>query len=464
MKKMNLSLRSRISFYYISVTALLTALLFLIIYGVVSDTVYRHLDSDLNLESLEVINSIVVMDDKFVFANPFEWNEREHGQIEVNPIFVQVVDTSGKILKKTGNLLKGGLNFNPGLKQKIYFNTKLTGSPTRQLQMPIKNPVGSTLGYLIVAMPLEESALVLKNLKIVLIAAYPLVLIFLFSISRYIAGKSIQPINSVIKTAERISKENLEERIQLPLHKDEIYILTSTINELLDRLEDAVLREKQFTSDASHELRTPLSVIKGTLEVLIRKPREREEYVNKIKYCISEVDRISGLVEQLLLLARYESGKVQPLFSKVNLTKSLENVLLRLQGLINDKGMQVNFNSNTFSYVNADQSMLEIILDNIISNSIKYSHQSRLIDISITEQERTTLCKIRDYGIGLDENQLLHLFDRFYRSDESRDSQIPGNGLGLAIVKKLADLQNFIIEVSSKPGSGTSFLISFPVK
>ena len=132
-------------------------------------------------------------------------------------------------------------------------------------------------------MPLEESALVLENLKIVLFIAYPLVLIFLFSVSRYIAGKSIKPINKVINTAEKITKENLDKRIDLPEHKDEIYILTSTINELLNRLQDAVLREKQFTADASHELRTPLSVIKGTLEVLIRKPRKREEYEDKNK-------------------------------------------------------------------------------------------------------------------------------------------------------------------------------------
>ena len=126
---MNFSLRNRISFYFIVVTALLTGLLFLLIYSVVSDTVYRHLDSDLNLESLEVINSVVVMDNKFIFANPFEWNEREHGQIEVNPIFVQVVDTAGNVLKKTGNLLEDNLSFNPSLKQKKYFNTKLSGAP-----------------------------------------------------------------------------------------------------------------------------------------------------------------------------------------------------------------------------------------------------------------------------------------------------------------------------------------------
>src|SRR5512139_762628 len=103
-----------------------------------------------------------------------------------------------------------------------------------------------------------------------------------------------------------------DERIELPANKDEIYTLTSTINQLLDRLEDAVLREKQFTSDASHELRTPLAAIKGTLEVLIRKPREVEQYESKISYCIIEVDRMSTIIDQLLMLARYDGGKISP--------------------------------------------------------------------------------------------------------------------------------------------------------
>ena len=461
---MNLSLRNRISSYFIGVTAILTGILFLTIYAVVSNTVYRHLDQDLNLESHEVINSLVILDNKFVFANPFEWNEREHGQIEVNPIFVQVIDTAGNVLRKTGNLLEDSLRFHPDLKQKNCFNTQLSGAPTRQLQMPITNPVGVTLGYLIIAMPLEESALVLENLKIVLLVAFPLVLVFLFSISRYIAGKSIRPINQVINTAEIITRENLEKRIDLPQHKDEIYTLTSTINELLNRLQDAVLREKQFTADASHELRTPLSVIKGTLEVLIRKPREQEEYVSKIRYCINEVDRISNLVDQLLILARYESGKALPIFTKVNLTKSIETVLLRLQGAIQQNQMEINFDSGKLSYVTADESMLEIILENIISNSIKYSGNSKNIDISIVELDNSVSCNIKDYGIGLTEEQISRIFDRFYRADESRTSRIIGNGLGLAIVKRLTDLQNLKIKISGNTESGTNFSLIFEKK
>jgi len=460
---MQLSLRNRITFFYLAATSLLIGILFITIYLVVHQTVYSHLDDDLNAEANEIQKNLVVLNDQFIFANTFEWNENEHGQIEVNPVFVQVVDNKGATLKKTGNLLSGNLKFDHTLKSKTYFNTKLSGAPTRQVQIPIKNPIGKILGYIIIAMPLEESAVVLNNLFAVLMGTFWIMLFVLFYITRFIAGASISPINKVITTAERITKENLDERIELPVHKDEIYTLTSTINDLLNRLEDAVLREKQFTSDASHELRTPLSVIKGTLEVLIRRPREVEQYESKIRYCIDEADRMSNLIDQLLMLARYESGKLTPMISKINVNDSINSAIIRLRNFIDQKNIKVNFSRNENVLVNADKAMLETILENIISNSIKYSDEGKQIDISIDNNNGKIVCSIKDYGIGMNEEQASKIFDRFYRADESRTPEGGSNGIGMAIVKKLADLQSLELKVDSKFNSGTTIFIYFPL-
>ncbi len=462
MKK--LSLRNRISFYYLVATAVLILILFITIYYVVHKTVYTHLDGDLKTESSEVFKSIVILNDKFIFANPFEWTEKEHSQIEVNPTFVQVCDTNGFVVKKTGNLLDSRLKFSPGEKAKIFFDAELSKQPTRQLQMPIQNPHGKVLGYLIIAIPLEESAVVLNNLRTVLFFAYPAVLIVLFFITRFFAGKSIEPVNSVISTAERITKENLEERIELPLHKDELYKLTSTINQLLDRLEDAVIREKQFTSDASHELRTPLAVIKGTLEVLIRKPREVQQYESKISYCINEVNRMSNIIDQLLMLARYDSGKISPNIQKINLNDEVLSVVNRLKNQTESKNISVEIsNPENNITVTADPNMTGIIFENILSNSIKYSNPDTTIKIKIRKNKTIAVCSVIDQGIGMTEDQVIKIFDRFYRADESRNSKVTGNGLGLAIVKKLSDIQNLKLEILSQPQSGTTVIINFPL-
>ncbi|MBK7632288.1 MAG: HAMP domain-containing protein [Ignavibacteriales bacterium] len=335
---MNLSFRNRISAYYLFATAMMIAIIFIAIYLIVQKTVFSHLKDDLDSE-LKELNSTIIMynDSSLVFANPLEWEEGEHRQIEVNPTFIQVSDKFGNTIKKTSNLLSDSLILNKNIQSKFYNNTHLSNSPVYQVQYPIVNSKNKILAYILVAIPLQESEIVLENLQKALIVSFPIILIILFFTARYIAGKSIAPINNVITTANRITRENLKERISLPENKDEIYLLISTINELLNRLEDNLLREKQFTSDASHELRTPLSVIKGTLEVLIRKPREVHQYEEKINYCIRETDRITKLIDQLMFLARYDSGNVLPNKIKIDLEPIISDTISRLNSLIVEK-------------------------------------------------------------------------------------------------------------------------------
>jgi signal transduction histidine kinase len=457
---LNFSFKNRIAFYYLSATALITAFIFITIYLVVLKTVYNHLNDDLNSELNELSSSIVVSNNnEIIFANPFEWLEGEHKQIEVNPVFVQVSDKNGKTLKKTSNLLQDSLEIISSEDQKFFRNTYLSKSPVYQVQLPIKNNQNKIVGYSLVAMPLEESEIVLLNLRKTLIISYPIILIILFLVTRYIAGKSIRPINDVIATANRITRENLNERIPLPESKDEIRLLIETINELLNRLEDNLLREKQFTSDASHELRTPLSVIKGTLEVLIRKPREIPQYEEKIKYCIDETDRITRLINELLLLARYDTGKVLPEKMDVDVRKLILNINERLNPLLTNKNIKIIVNECDDTVVKADQAMMEIILDNIINNSIKYSDADKTIEISLNSTNENITCKIKDQGYGMRPEQIKKIFDRFYRNDDSRNSEIGGFGLGLSIVKKLCDLQGIELNVESELGFGTSFTL-----
>ncbi len=459
---MKLNFRNRIATWYLVATALLIAGLFSAIYIIVNNTVYSHLDSDLDLELKEVKNSIVTAGGEIIFANPFEWNEREHGQIEVNPTFVQVSDKHGRVIKKTGNLVSDSLEYRDDVSKQIYFDSELSGSPIRQVQYPFYDADKNLLAYLSIAVPLEESALVLSNLREALLISFPAILLILFLVTRLIAGKSIAPVHNVINTANKISKENISERISPPPHNDEIYALTSTINGLLNRLEDALLRERQFTSDASHELRTPLSVIKGTLEVLIRKPREVVQYEDKIQYCISETDRMTKLIDQLLLLARYDTGKIIPIKTEFQLSEKIDLVLQRLFPLIEDKGISINRDIDENLRLNADPGMTEIILENILTNAIKYSRNNNSIDLTAARNGNGILFSVRDYGIGMTEMQIKNIFDRFYRADESRSSEAGGFGLGLAISKKLCDIQDIKINVESIPGKGTNFILHLP--
>lgn len=455
------SFSNRIALYFLSATAMLIAVIFVAIYFVVSGSVYRYLDEDLKAESSELQNGIVTFNDRIIIANLKEWDEGEHNQIEVNPTFVQITDTTGAILKQSPNLVKEKLAIFPVYKTQTYFNIHLGKSSVRQVQTPITID-RKIIGFLSVAIPLDDSLLVLKNLRMVLMFAFPLVLLILYFIVVFIARKSIDPVYQLTQAAQKITRENLNQRIQLPKYKDEIYTLVNTINSLLDRLEDAVLREKQFTADASHELRTPLSSLKGTLEVLLRKQREPEQYIEKIQYGLSEVNRMTVLVEHLLLLARYEAGAIPVNLKNVQIEEMVHGMAVRLSERLDKNHISLKINIPPEIEIFSDPFMLEQILENLTTNAIKFSNRGDEVEIGYRNDHSQRILWVRDQGIGMTPQQIDQIFERFYRVDESRNFAVKGNGLGMAIVKRFADILKLKISISSQPGNGTVVEVLFP--
>jgi signal transduction histidine kinase len=290
------------------------------------------------------------------------------------------------------------------------------------------------------------------------------ILLFLFFIARFFAGRSIKPINAIINTSKIITKDNLKTRIPLPKTRDELYTLSKTINNLLNRIEDAIEREKQFTSDASHELRTPLTVIKGTLEVLIRKERDSKEYEEKINYCINEVDHLNMLVDQLLLMARFENQKQNINPESVYLNSLILDVLTLNSEKVNAKKINIKFDSKEDYYIQSDNFLVITILRNIISNAIKYTNVGGEVVILLSKQNEKIICKISDNGIGIERGDLEAIFNPFFRSNSTDHPEIKGTGLGLSIVKRITELLHIKFKIESEMGTGTTVTLSFNEK
>ncbi|MBP6558225.1 MAG: HAMP domain-containing histidine kinase, partial [Flavobacterium sp.] len=224
---------------------------------------------------------------------------------------------------------------------------------------------------------------------------------------------------------------------------------------------NAIEREKQFTSDASHELRTPLAVIKGTLEVLVRKPRNPEEYKEKIDFCVSEVNRLNHLVDELLLLARFENQKQTLKIEKVLLNGLFLDVISRNATIIAEKKIKCITNFDKDYYVNTDSYLLCIIVNNILTNAVKYSKPNDTINFDIIETEDKLLCSVSDHGIGIAEEDLQKIFDQFYRSKSNEHPEIKGTGLGLSIVKRLSLLLQIDLQIESEENKGTKVVLGF---
>ena len=457
---MKTAYKERIARRLTLVTALIILVVFLLIYFVASFTVVRNIDQELQLETDKHRDQIFLVNGEIRFLHWDEWEELEHSQIQLDPIFIEIVDLKGNSMDRSPNLRENHLSFSQekSLKKEAW-TQKIGSGEVRQRQVPLYN-AGSLEGYLLLAKSFEDSRELLDNLRNVLVIFYPLILISLFLTMRFLAGKSIEPIKEIIQKTNQITQKNLNERIPEPELDDEIGQLTRSINSLLGRLEQSLKREKQFTSDASHELRTPLSVLRGTLEVLIRKPRTSEEYEQKIKTSLATIDRMSAMLDQLLALARVENFK--------NLVKEELELVTFLEELADhttsEKQRKITFQPQiSFPiYIRINEKSLEMILENLLQNAIKYSSANSDIFLRVGKSDTHAYIEVADEGIGISPEHLAQIFDPFFREKVALDQGIPGTGLGLAIVKKLAQESQIKLSVVSNKDIGSTFRLDFP--
>lgn len=456
---MKLSFKKRIALFNTMAVAITTALVFIIIYAVVYFTSYHHLDRDLRFEKDEIISNLFWKGDSIIINKMPEWEEAEHRQIEVNPTFIQVVDSKGQLVFRSANMQTNHFVFDPAIKKENFYNSEVNNQRIRLGQFPILNGNGKIIAQLTIGVSQQESYTILHNLLFTLCIAFPLMLLVLYQVILLAASKAIAPVHQLIHTASQINDTNISTRLPMPANEDEIHQLATTINELLNRIEASIQQQKQFTADASHEMRTPLSAIRGILEVLLRKKRETEQYETKIKEVIVQVDRLTLLFDQMLQLARLETGTSLGRKEPVSLYKAVTSITEKWEVEVSKKQIQIHIHISQQATVPADLFFLERILDNLFSNALKYSNESGNIYCEWNEAKKTLT--IKDEGPGIAQEQLPYLFNRFYRVDNSRSSHIQGNGLGLAIVKKLADLQHIILSVTSIENEGTAFTLQF---
>ncbi|MCF8261963.1 MAG: HAMP domain-containing protein [Melioribacteraceae bacterium] len=456
---MNLKLRNRIAIYYTIILAMILAISFFGIYKIVNNSLITSLDSKLVAESEEIQAGLDLDADSVKIKNYQEWHEAEHAETTINPIFIQIFNPDFTTAEKSENLGLDYLTPQTNLTSGKIYQTSLAQFPVRQLQKQITNTKGKIIGHLLVAVSRNEIEQLLKNLRITLIIIFPFSLLIAFVLSKIIAGSSISPVKTIIETAQNVTQKNLDKRLPIPKHRDELYFLTESLNDLLDRLQKALLVEKQFTADASHELRTPLTALKGTLEVILRRPRTTEYYEDKLPQLLEEVNKITILVDQLLLLARVDS--IEKIVRKQNssINSLLTRVIQRFEPLLLNKNIDVVYTSFDELETEFDQELTEIAFNNILANAIKYSLNASEILIDVDADLKQV--SIINSGESIPQKEIASVFERFYRVENVRNSNISGAGLGLSIVKRFLDIQKIKFDLSTTGDSKTVFKIYF---
>jgi two-component system, OmpR family, sensor kinase len=274
----------------------------------------------------------------------------------------------------------------------------------------------------------------------------------------FLATRAIRPIDAISETAARISTGNLNERIDHTHMDRELGALAAVLNETFERLETSFERQKQFTGDAAHELRTPLTVILSQTQLALRGQRGTDEYREALQACERAAQRMRNLTESLLVLSRLDSH-TEPLASTpCDLAEIAREGVELLQPLAREHGVTVRGNFAAAPAI-GDRQRLGQILTNLVTNAFQHSAPGSEVQVSTQSNGSTVSLHVSDQGPGISQKHLLHIFDRFYRTDESRNRRSGGAGLGLAICKAIADAHHATLTAESTIGKGTTFTL-----
>lgn len=345
--------------------------------------------------------------------------------------------------------------------QAIYETFNLPGYPIRIVTRPIIE--NKNLLYLVqTASSLQGQEDALDELRTRLFLFVPATLLVTSLVGWFLATMALRPVGKMIAKAQGIRANRLNERMEVPLTGDELQRLAETFNGMLSRLESAFKRLRQFSAAASHELRTPLTVMKGELEVAMRRPRDLQEYQRVLGTQLEVINEMVSIVEQLLALAHSEEGEEAIEWRPVELTDLVMETSGEWKALAEKKGVKLSFKTKENHCVRGERGLLKRLLSNLLDNAIKHTPAGGDVRVDLESHGEEACLVVSDTGSGIPAEELPKIFDKFFSRQPSSGEGQASMGIGLGLCRWIVEAHQGRIEVSSLPGEGTTFRIFLP--
>ena len=277
----------------------------------------------------------------------------------------------------------------------------------------------------------------------------------------FMARRAVSGVEAVTRTAKNISAGSLEERVPVKADNDEIDQLASTFNHMLDRIQNLVMGMKEISDNIAHDLRSPIARIRGGAEVALTTGQNLEEFKQMAASHIEECDRLLDMINTMLMISKTETGIGEFRTQRVDFATVVREAYELFQPVAGDRGVRMSFEGESVVIVMGDISMLQRLSANLLDNALKYTPAGGRVHISVrSEAGPAAVLTVTDTGIGIAENDLPLVFDRFFRCDPSRSET--GAGLGLSLAKAIVNAHGGRIEVKSELGAGTTFRVILP--
>jgi heavy metal sensor kinase len=317
--------------------------------------------------------------------------------------------------------------------------------------------------FVAIAASLANVRSIQRRLLITLLISIPLAILLSLVGGAILARQAIEPLNKMTGTAERISVDHLDERIELQDADIELKRLAEAFNQMLERLDASFKQIRQFTADASHELRTPVAILMGETDLAVNNLLDYEECKAALSSRREELQRMAQIVDDLLALSQFDHGQ-QPLQRKqLDFSDLVIEICEQQRNQARSKGVDLQLIGTAPVEMDGDATRLRQMVRNVLDNAIKYTPSGGDVNVELNQtQNHKFELRVSDTGIGIPDNALGHIFDRFYRVDEARTREAGGSGLGLSIVKQIVDAHGGTITVNSEVGSGTVVSVFLP--
>ena len=467
------SIKFRFTIWYLLTLGILLIALSFGVYFYMSNTLHDNLDDSLKLRTTQLKDVRGV----FLSMGQGEFQE-ELGEVVI--VYLQTKKTVTQVSGRYTNISEDDLNpiVNEAFGGESAFTSVETdtGEELRLLAVPLSPEVPGFLprgqgmmgqraefdsAVLVIGRSTADIDDALQRLRRILIFAIPLTLLIAGAGGVFLARRALKPVDQIAQTALEIEGSDLSRRIPVRT-QDELGRLASTLNQMIERLEKAFKRQQEFTGDASHELRTPLAVIEAESTLALEKERSADEYRRSLQTVVQETEHMSGIIDQLLALARADTTNERVAFEEVDLVELLVEVGSNASVLCREKGLKFEMGKMEDVVVRGERSKLKEMFLNLVDNAVRYTPEGRNISISLRRDNRMAVVDVSDTGIGIPPDDLPHIFERFYRVDKARSRAEGGSGLGLAICKNIAQAHGGKVEVESRVGEGSTFSVWLP--
>jgi heavy metal sensor kinase len=348
------------------------------------------------------------------------------------------------------------------IRRASFENQKLGGRHFRFITQKIE--VNGRLYALQTGLPTNDVRDTLKLFRRYLEMFAPLLLLVAAIGGYWLSRRALAPVDAIVRTARDISGTNLNRRLTQLKTGDELQRLSDTLNDMLERIERAFLRVTQFTADASHELRTPISLVRTEAELALRKPRAEAEYQESLRHILLEAERTTALIEELLSLARADSGSETLHMRPINLRETLQGIADDWRQVAAVRNLQFESSIEVpDSFVLGDETSLRRVVNILLDNAFKYTPSPGNVYLLLERKKNRVVITVRDSGIGIAAEEQSKIFERFYRVDKARSREMGGAGLGLSIAEWIVGQHRGSIQVQSSPGQGSLFRVELPL-